>query len=375
MESQGQESQGSSTPSSTPAVSSTPSTSTDIGSAASSVADVASKLTGLDKLKADKNYVETHNKVPEKSAPAHNPDGTPVVPASYTPNFKYKAGGKEMEIPEKFRGLITDKASEEEVKKLFGQAATLEEFKGQTQELRKTLDGHTHKLNLWNRGATQLAKHAQRGDFDSFFKDMNIPAEKIYQWVLDKVNYNQLPPEQKAQLDQQRNLQRQAEMAQERMGQASQRELQLATEVKGMQLDRTLEKGDVRSMVDAFDSRVGKPGAFREAIIEHAKTVWALNQIDLTPEQAVQSFVQRFGNPTAFGAPKPPAEAGTQAAPAGTPSANAAPPVKVIPNVAGRSASPLKKPYTSLDSIRQKAKELQDRDNAGRSPSQGYIAG
>ena len=213
-----------------------------------------------------------------------------------------------------------------------------------------------------------MRAHVAKNDFDNFFKDMNIDAEKIYKWVLDKVQYNQLPPEQRAQIDRERNLQIENEMTLQRASAATQRELQYATQLKEMQLERSLEKADVKAMSDSFDSRVGKPGSFREAVIEHAKSVWALSQgkIDLTPDQAVQSFIQKYGNPSVFAAPPAPAQA---------PQAPTQPPVKVIPNVTGRSTSPIKQGPRNLEDLKRLRDAAQKEYNAGRSPSDGYLAG
>jgi len=350
-------------------------------SAVSAISDTAPKLSGLDKLKEQKASVEKTGELPAKTDVSQNTSAAQpaVTPPAYTPDFKYKASGKEMEIPEKFRALITDKESEEEVKKLFGQAATLDEVKGTNTKLKTSLDEVGGKLNEYASGVEQLRKHASKGDFDSFFQKMNIPAEKIFQWVLDKVNYNQLPADQRAQIDAQRNLQRQNEQAQESLKTTSTREMQLASQVRGMELERTLGEASTKAMSDAFDSRAGKPGAFRDAIINHGKAIWALSNgtIDLTPEQAVADFVQKYGNPSAAGMQTPAAGAAspTPAAQSTTPSANAQPPVKVIPNVAGRSSSPVKQAVKSIADLQRIRKGMIETENAGRSPSQGYLAG
>ncbi len=265
------------------------------------------------------------------------------------------------------------------MKKLFGQAATLDEVKTSNQTLKKNLGEVGGALNNFQAGVQKLRGLVQKNDFDGFFQGMNIPQERIFQWVLDKVQYNQLPPEQRAQIDAQRNLQNQNEMAQSNLSQASQRELHYATQVKGLQLDNALGRSDIKTMGDAFDSRVGRPGAFKDAIIEHGKAVWALSgqTVDLTPEQAVADFVQKYGNPSAFAGQNPAAGAATQPGntPGSTPSANAAPPVKVIPNVAGRSTSPIKQKPRNLEDLKRLRDEAIRVDNANRSPSQGYLAG
>lgn len=359
------------------------SSSPDLSSAIESISKEAPKLsqpTGLDKLKSQKAQVEKAESTPAKSnLPVKtNPvQGDPAsgAPAAFTPDFKYKASGKEMEIPEKFRALITDKESEEEIKKLFGQAGTLPELKTENGTLKKNLGEVGGALNQYQSEVQQLRQIAGKNDWDTWFKKLNIEPERIYQWVLDKVNYNQLPPDQKAQMDREREFRTQAEAAQSQVSQVTHREMQLAVQMKGMQLEQTLGKADVKSMSDSFDSRVGRPGAFREAVIEYGKSVWALSNhtVDLTPEQAVADFVKKYGITSLGASPNPAAEVATQGVP--TQSANGQPPVKVIPNVAGRSASPVKQKPKNLDDLRRLRDQAIKEDNASRNPSQGYLAG
>lgn len=361
-----------------------------LDTAVAAITEAAPKLSGLDKLKAHKDYVEKNDAAPPKTGAKStnlsiNGDKPPITGEKplvlgaeegsppYTADFKYKAQGKELEIPEKFRHLITDKESEEELKTLFGKSHTVDEYKGQIDTFKKNLNEVGGALNQYQSGIQELRQIFAKGDLDTWFQKLNVPAEKIYQWVLDKVQYNQLPEAQRAQIDRQRDLQRQAEMAEARVGQVSHREMELATQVKSMQLEQTLGKADVKSMADAFDSRVGRPGAFKDAVIDHGKAIWALSQRDLTPEQAVADFVQKYGNPSAF-AGQPPATEVASAPAITPPSANAQPPVKVIPNVAGRSTSPVKQGVRSIDDLKRLAKKATEEDNATRNPSQGYLA-
>ena len=370
--------------------------STDLSTAASTITEAAKELapeqpSGIDRLKAKASDAEKPKvdatkdvKTPPpgtvvKPAPgAEAGKADPAAPPAYTPDFKFKAQGKEFEVPEKFRALITDKASEEEVKTILGKAHTVDVYKGEIDTHKKAVSDLQQRDASWSAGANALRQDYQKGDFDSLFTKMNISPEKVYQWVLDKVEYQKLPPEQRAQLDAQRDLQRKNELAQENLTHASSREIELSAKVRGMELDQTLGKAEVKSMSDAFDARVGRPGAFRDALIEHGKSVWALSNgtVDLTPEQAVQSFVQKYGNPSAFTPQNPAAGAavpgGNQPPPA---AAASTPPVKVIPNVAGRSASPIKQGPKSIDDLRKLATAAQKEENAGRSPSQGYLAG
>lgn len=385
-------------PSQAAEVSSTPES---LDSAVSSVSETAPKLSGLDRLKAQSEYVKQNDALPPKetkSSPAKDATGkfvktapaaekpageVKVAPApgaeapaaaegeAYVPNFKYKAQGKEFEIPEKYHSLITDKASEEEVKTLLGKAATVDEYKNQIETEKTNHRQTSENFQKMQGGAAYLRSCYAKGDFDKMFAAMNIPPDNVYKWVLDKVNYEKLPPEQKAQVDRERNLATQAEESQNRVSQVSQRELGLAVQVKGMQLDQTLGKADVKAMADTFDSKVGKPGAFRDAIIEHGKSVWALSnyRTDLTPEQAVQSFVEKYGLQALLGTP-PVQTAAPGGAAAGAP---AQPPVKVIPNVTGRSTSPIKQPVKRIEDYKTRLAELEAAEP--RNPRDGYLAG
>ena len=364
-----------------------------LSSAVESVTMMAPALSGLDKLKAQSEFVKKNDSLPPKegakaaetpktpapvaSAPVL-PTGTPeeqaAAKAAFQADFKYKAQGKEFEIPEKYRALITDKASEEELKTLFGKAATNDELKATATGLKENLTKVGGELNKYSAGVAILRKNAEQSDWDTFFKNMNIHPEKIYKWVLDKVNYNQLPPEEQRKLDAQRDLQRQNYAAQEKAGNLDQVNLALRTQLKEMQLDIAFGKTDVKAMEDAFDARVGTPGSFKAAVIRHGQAVWALSngQTDLTPTQAVEDFVKQYGNPASL-APAKLAEAGG-AAPVAQTGAASTPAVKVIPNVAGRSSSsPVKQGVRSIDDLKRRAKELQA-ESPGQG-SQGYLAG
>ena len=197
----------------------------------------------------------------------------------------------------------------------------------------------------------------QRGDLDGFFKKMNINPDKIFNWVLDKVKYNQMTPEQRADVDLRQQAQHKAWEAESRIQNVSQREMQMAVQLKEVQLTQTLGRAEVKSMSDAFDARVGRPGAFRDAVIKHGETTWIRSNgtIDLTPEQAIEDFVKWYGNPAAQSANA----AGAQQAAAQQAAAQTAQPkVNVIPNVAGRTASPLKAKPKSIEDLKRLHKEM-----------------
>lgn len=318
------------------------------------VNEVATGLEGLNlKIKAKKEEAsKTGVTVPGAES---NTTSTSEVPV-YKPDLKYKAAGIEKEVPELFRSLIKDKKSEEEVKELLTRAHGQEETKAKNEQLTQTVQQMAPKLQHFQQSLVKLQQLWQRGDIPGWLDTLGVSKESIYKWVLDEANYNQLPPDQKALIDQRRNAERQAWQAQDNVGQVSQRERELATQLKAAQLDSCLGKPDVKAMQDAFDARVGTPGAFRNAVASHGEAVWLRSngQTDLTPEQAIQDFIRCYGDPSKF-AQAP--EAQVTPAPAATQTTQA-PKVNVIPRVDGKSVSPLKSQIRTIDDIKRRAKEL-----------------
>lgn len=312
--------------------------------------------TGLDKLNlkiAAKKAADPAKTVSEPLSPAKAP-GEPLAPSAYTPDIKFKAAGVEKEIPELFRGVIKDKKTEDEVKELLTRAYGQEETKSKNEQLTQSLQQIAPRLQNFESGLKDLRQTFQRGDIEGWLRKLEVPEEVIYKWVLDKANYSKLPPEQQAMVDQRRNAERQAWQAQDNVGRSSSRELELETQMKALQLDSSLGKPDVKAMQDAFDARVGKPGAFRNAIASHGEAVWLRSngQQNLTPDQAIQDFVRCYGDPSKFAV----APAAVTPAPANTTPATEK--VKVIPRVDGSSVSPLKSKIRSIDDIKKRSKEM-----------------
>lgn len=314
--------------------------------------------------------VESVQSTPLESLAKPTPGQSVEVTQSpaYAPDFKFKASGKDHEIPAHFRTLVKDKKTEDEIKDIFSRAYGHEETKTRSESYRQQLSQVQPELQAFKKYAQSLQQDFGRGDFEGFFKKLNVPEEKVLQWVLDKINYNQLTPEQKADVDSRREAQQQAHLAQDQFSQATQRELSLATQVKEMQLGTSLGRPDVENMVKTFDSRVGKPGAFRDAIIAHGEAIWLRSKRDLSPDQVIEDFVKIYGNPAAF--------AQSQANPSGSPTLQSPqnPPVKVIPNIAGKSTSPLKSKPKSIEDLYKLRDEALAKDRASKQDSEGYVA-
>lgn len=296
----------------------------------------------------------TPDSATQTAPPTGGDPAAPAVPA-WTPNFKFKVMDKEHEIDEFVRGAIKDQDTEKKVKELYEKAYGLDVVKPRFQETRERFkqlnEAHTSVMA----GIQELRETYSRGDFDSFFKKLNIPQEKVLQWIIDKAQYNELPPEQRQVLDARKNAEQEAWDLRKQNQTLEQQYEEAATQARERALQVELVRPDIKAFSEAFDAkgfknREGKPVSFLDAVIETGEYAWYASQgkVDLSPEQAIQEVMARWGAAVQPAQAQPKADpqlipvngaAGGQGAPASqTPRATS-----TIPNVAGRQTSSVAK--------------------------------
>lgn len=338
----------------------------------------ASRLTPekiASKAKARKAATEAASKATTTETPpaaAATTQAAPVVPPAFAPNFKFKVMDQEHEIPEKFRELIKDATTEKEVREIFEKAYGLDHQKPKYEQLKTK---HTEVERNFNDvlGAVQDLRSVYQqavstGNLlllDDFFDRLKIPDQVILQYALAKVQYGELDPEARKAYDQQVFAQKRLLDLEKQNQGYSQQAMSAATHAKGALLDSCLARPDIQAIAQAFESAPGrKPGDFRKSVCEHGEYVWfkTNGQMDLSPEEAIQQVMQRFG----VSAPQPgsqqvsipntAANPTTTAPQQGNPAATTAAPrpaAPVIPNVASRAASPMKPRPKSIADLRK----------------------
>ena len=300
---------------------------------------------------------------PAQAPQAQQTPATPSADASkpWEPNWKFKVMDKEHEIPDMFRKAITDAQSEKSFKEVYEKALGLdhvkERFKQTQAKYQDVNTAHTQVMS----GIQELREHYQRGDFDSFFQRLQIPEQQILQWVINKAQYNQLPPEQRKVLDDKRSAEMRAVQL-EKQNQTYEQQLQAQqTQAKQFGLQFALEKPEVKSFADTFDGRAGKPGEFIREVIKHGEYICYATQgrTDLTPEQAVQQVMARYGSFVSQ-----PSQVAPQAQPMAAPVQHPAQSRRSeasIPNLAGRGSSSAvggKTKFKSLDDLKKHAAKM-----------------
>lgn len=292
--------------------------------------------------------------VETKSQEGAAPEGqlTPEAP-KYNPNFKVKVYDKEYEIPEKFRSLIADEASEKEVKEIFNKAYGLDGMKPKYQKLQETYKAVETEFGGLKQEIGKLSKYVQNGDYDSFFNSLQIPEEALKEWMIQKLQRNQLPPDQRAVYDRQQALLHEKYKLEEEnqkfksefeMKQAEAEQIQLDTLDKS--INEQISRPEIESIAKSFDDRLGKPGAFREEVINRGSLIFQRTGQNPSVEQVVSEVVSILG-----GASVPVQKA--QEPVRGQATLEAQKKAPVIPSVGGGSSSPMKKKITSVDDIKK----------------------
>jgi len=294
----------------------------------------------------------------------------------FKPNMKVKVGfynketndyqQREFEIDKRFAPLMKDPESEKLVRELHERSHGLDSVKERFAETRQNLQAVSHENTEIKRGIDGLRGIVQTAiktgnllKLDDFFSRLNIPEQVVMKYALAKVQFKELPPEQQQML--QSNMEaerRQAEM-EEQLRNGETETATLAQKLRAQELDYTLQRPEYKPIADAWDAKAGTPGAFYNLVAQVGELAWmkSKGKVDLTPEQAVKQVISGYGlkppeAPNGGVGTPPPAQGG----PAGKRVIQR--PTNTIPNLQGRSGSPLKGKPKSMEDL------LKLRDNA-----------
>lgn len=280
---------------------------------------------------------------------------TPATPdlEAWKPNFKYKVMDKEMEYDDFIKPVLT-KENEAKVRELYEKAMGLDFAKPKHVELQKKVQEHyaplEKKYNDFTQTISVLDKMVAKDDYDNFFKELNIPEQKIMEWAVKKAQLMQLTPEQQAQYNNEvSGRQRLYKLEQENL--AFQNQFQgLELQTREYQLSNELLKPEVASVVQAFEAVQGA-GSFRNEVIKRGQYYAHVQGKDIPVEQAVSEVLGILGK--AYITPNNASAVSTSQPASQTPQNKPA----VIPNVQSQGTSPVKKAVKSLDDLKKLSRE------------------
>lgn len=263
-----------------------------------------------------------------------------IVPPAFSPNYKFRVDQKEHEIPEWARQAIKDEDSQKMVHEIFCKAYGLDVAKTRHQKAQEKYTELDSKHTALTKSLEQLSDYLNNGDLDSFFETIKLPETEVLKWALNVVNRDKLSPEERQAYDRSREERRELSLMKAQNQELLQQHEQTLVRSRTMELESVLARPEVQTVASSFDTRIGRPGAFRDEVIKRATATYHLTGEDISAERAVSEAIQIFG--TALGN----AGASVPQSPS-----NGKPPV--IPNVTGRASSPSKKIPMSIADLKE----------------------
>lgn len=264
----------------------------------------------------------------------------------YTPNYGFKVLDEEKQFDEFLQGAVTTKEQEDALRDLYTKAHGLDSVKGKFDTLNKELDDkwkpmesqHTElQTGLTNLGNLIKGEEYAGRDYQTFFDTLKIPKQHVLQYAKSILDYQDMEPAQRQQLDNQRMTEQQnAAMVAQNEGYQSQLQEQ-AIQTRGLQINMEFNKPEINSFTQDFDTRAGKPGSFREQVLNEGAMYFQQNGHEAAPDLLVKAVMDKWQPFVGTGTPTNPAT--PQAAP-------------VIPNVKGTGNSPARKQISSLADLR-----------------------
>ena len=307
--------------------------------------------------------VET-SAIEEKAVVEETPaEETPAVP-EWKPETKFKVRNKEFDFDPEVAKVVT-KENQAKLKELYEKAGGLdfaksrmEQYDAEVAEMKPQIERLSQQTELIER----LDKMIQGEDFTSFQKTLNIPDDMVLKRAIEIMKYQELPQDERQKMDAAyKNNERLYNLEQENLG-YQQRIQNQAVEAKLNQLDAYLAQPTLISAVQDFESRMGKPGAFREEVIARGQLAYSQRKVDLTPEQAAREVLALagFNLESLAGNASPASTISAEAASSANIAASAVS-KPTLPNIKAGSKTPTgKKTYGSIEEIKAAARAMAD---------------
>lgn len=270
----------------------------------------------------------------------------------YKPNLKFKAYGKEHDIPELFHSLITSPETERAVHEVFEKSQAFEKTKAAYANLERVVSEQIYpELEFYRNVREDLNDFAGRGDVFGLLGKFGFDERKVLQAAAERVSLLEASPEVRAMHEGRERAEALNRESARRLAALERKSAESDRLAKRLAFESTLARGDVAAVAQEFDQKMGKPGSFGRMVAQHAHQVYLSSVdmaqsgrgrvIDLTPEQAVQDFMRVYG--LSFPDVETVAADSTPARQAAKPVAKAtatqAQKPKIIPNIGSRAAS------------------------------------
>lgn len=315
----------------------------------------ASASTDQSTASTEQKTAETISPQPQSTLTENIAKSTGEI-SEYQPNFKFKVKDKELEFDDTYKQFIKNAELEKKFRDLHERAFGLDEVKTSRDYFKKQFDDVNQKYADVENSLKVIGNYVKKGDFRTFFETLGIPKDKIINYAIEELKYAELPADQKAALEQQRAMQLDYQQQLSQNQQLQTQMAQLVQQQTEFSLNHELAKPEIAQVVQSYDTRVGKPGAFMSEVIRRGQYYEAVHKISPPASQLVGEVVQLIGG-MSQGAQL---QTNSQVMQGQHNSASQTQKDKpIIPTVGGNSGkSPTRKVYTSIDDLKKARQQM-----------------
>ena len=279
------------------------------------------------------------------------PESEPVE--EWTPDYKVKVMDQEYEFDE-FIKPVVNKDNYDQIKGLYEKAYGLDHVKQKKtalEEDNRRLAEIEANYQKQNQSLGYMGNLIKEKDYHTLFSQLKIPDQEVMKYALDRVNYNELPPEEKAAYDS--NIEsRQRLRALEAQNAQFQQQFQHQTvQARASELDQYLGSDQIKDIASRFDQANGNPGAFRQEVISRAKVIADTTGKDISVQEAVDNVARVYSG--FMQGQVPAGQENPQGQQQAQPAVAQAKPV--IPSVKSGGSSPARKIPRTIDDLKAAA--------------------
>lgn len=246
------------------------------------------------------------------------------------------------------KAAIKDEKAEKAAKELYEKARGLDHIKPKYQKTQEELVSLREHYTPIDNDLRVLGKALQEKNFDHVMSTLGIKDDDLFNYVAQKLKYNQLDPSDRAIYDQQKEARERAYTLEQENQLLKNQFSQMRLAGLESEMASVLADPQVSQVAKAFDTRAGNQGAFRTELARRGDYYWKVHGVYKSPKELAQEVLPLFGG----NAPEAPPAAAPVLQSQGGAQASAAP-KPVLPNIQGSGASVVKSKVKSIADLKK----------------------
>lgn len=301
-----------------------------------------------DNMTPDSDRVENQDIDLGEQVPEVVPETIQETPVDdWSPDYNFKVMDEEKEFDD-FIKPIVNKENQAQIRELYEKAHGIDHVKTKYATLKEQNAEYAQKYNAQSESLGYMGKLIDEKNYGTLFNELKISDEDIMNHALQKIEYQNLPPEEREAQDRATQDNQKLQNLEYENNLYKQQHYEDRTQTRVTDLNNYLASDEVKSVMEDFDTRSGKPGSFRNEVIQRGKMAFALDKRDISVADAVNEVMGLYGNrPSQEQAPV------TQTQPV----IHRQKPV--IPNVRAGGHSPARKAPGNLEELRALSKQYE----------------